>query len=64
MAKIVYNVIINTGSPDVGKNGYITYHKVNCINKFKLFATNKYPNWIFANVYNNLTREKIQTITR
>jgi len=57
-----YNIIINTGSTSVGVNGYITYHKVSSIEKFKQFASNKYPNWKFATVYDKATRTKIEVI--
>jgi len=62
MAKQVYNVIINTGDINTGANGYVTYHKVNSILKFKLFASNRYPKWKFATVYDHSTKSKIEII--
>ena len=53
MGKIVYNVIINTGG------AYITYHKVNSIAKFKLFADRKFPGWKFATVYDGKTKIEV-----
>ena len=62
MAKQVYNVIINTGDTNTGANGYVTYHKVNSIPKFKLFASNKYPKWKFATVYDHASKGKLEII--
>ena len=64
MGKIVFNIIICTGNSKVGNNGFVTYHKVNSIDKFKTFATGKYPDWKFLTVYNNATRKKIDVIVR
>ena len=57
-----YNIIINTGNEALGKKGFITYHKVSSIPKFKLFADRKYPAWIFATVYDKVTRIKLEII--
>ena len=57
-----YNIIINTGSENLGNKGYITYHKVSSIEKFKQFANTKYPSWKFATVYDKATRTKIKVI--
>lgn len=46
----------------MGNKGYVTYHKVHSVEKFRLFAAAKYPNWIFATVYDNLTRTKREVI--
>lgn len=62
MAKQEYNIIINTGSEIVGNKGYVTYHKVSSIEKFKVFAAAKYPNWKFATIYDKITRAKIEVI--
>jgi len=62
MSKLAYNVIINTGDKSVGMNGFITYHKVHSIEKFRLFATGKYPKWKSATVYNHKTKDKIESI--
>lgn len=57
-----FNIIVNTGNDALGNKGFITYHKVNSIDKWKIFCANKYPNWIFANVYDHKTKIKIETI--
>jgi|APGre2960657444_1045066.scaffolds.fasta_scaffold42521_3 hypothetical protein len=62
MAQVVYNAIVFTDDLKVGQNGYITYHKINNLIKFKNFITRKYPNWKFATVYNNVTKEKLEII--
>ena len=62
MAQTVYNVIINTGDSTQGKNGYIAYHKVSSLRKFKRFADSKYPTWCFGTVYNHATKEKLYLI--
>lgn len=62
MTKQEYNIIINTGNKILGNQGYITYHKVSSIDKFKLFAGKKYPDWKFATVYDKATRAKIEVI--
>jgi hypothetical protein len=64
MAKRVFNIIINTNEIQLGNKGYITYHKVNSIDKFRRFADKKYPNWRFATIYDNNTREKLEVITK
>jgi hypothetical protein len=51
-----------TNDLKVGQKGYITYHKINDINKFRTFVTGKYPDWKFATVYNNITKEKLEVI--
>lgn len=62
MSKQVFNVIINTGDISTGANGYVTYHKVNSVSKFVLFASNRYPNWKFATIYDHATKGKIEVI--
>ena len=57
-----YNIIINTGEPDKWAKGFITYHKVNSIPKFKAFAIKQFPNWKFATVYDKISRNKIEVI--
>ena len=64
MSKQVFNIIINTNDEKIGNKGYITYHKVNSIDKFKRFADSKYPKWIFATIYDNKTKEKIEVIKK
>lgn len=60
--KQVFNVIVYTGSDNIGSNGYVKYRKVNSINKFRIFINNKYPNWKFATIYDHNTKEKIEII--
>ena len=62
MSKLIYNVIIFTNNLNIGNKGYITYHKVNSLDKFIKFANETYPEWKFATVYNNATKEKIEVI--
>ena len=62
MGKVVFNIIINTGDEAIGNKGYITYRKVNSVQKFKLFAAQKYPAWKFATVFDKATRCKIEVI--
>lgn len=62
MSKIVFNIIIFTGNITTGNKGYVTYHKVNSIQSFRKFANEKYPQWKFATIYNNSTKEKIEVI--
>jgi hypothetical protein len=57
-----YNIIINTGIESEGNQGFITYRKVNSIDKFILFANSKYPYWKFATVYDKATRNKVKVI--
>lgn len=60
--KQIFNVIVYTGSDTIGNNGYVKYRKVNSINKFRIFINSKYPNWKFATIYDNTTKEKISII--
>ncbi len=46
-----FNIIVYTGDPFCGKAGFITYHKVSSIEKFKKFISEKYKAWKFATVY-------------
>lgn len=62
VSKIIYNIIIFTDNLKLGNKGYITYHKVNSLDKFIIFANQTYPDWKFATIYNNATREKIEVI--
>ncbi len=62
MAKKEFNIIINTGSEILGNKGFVTYHKVSSIEKFKLFAAAKYPEWKFATIYDKNTRAKLEVI--
>ena len=59
MAQLVYNVIINTGDVKQGMEGFITYHKVNSLAKFKQFASKRFPSWAFGTVFNNKTKQKL-----
>lgn len=62
MAKLVYNAIVCTNDANIGNKGFITYHKINDLIKFKKFISIKYPKWTFANVYDNNTKAKLNMI--
>lgn len=62
MAKQVFNIIVFTDNLTIGNKGYITYHKVNNIDKFILFTSGKYPKWKFITVYDNKTKAKLDVI--
>ena len=62
MAKQVFNIIIFTNNTNIGNKGYVKYRKVSNVSKFKLFASEKYPNWKFLNVYDNKTKHFIETV--
>ena len=62
MANLVYNAIVFTDNLSIGNRGYITYHKINSLEKFQKFLNQKYPLWKFATLYNNATKEKIGLI--
>ena len=64
MEKQIFNIIIFTGNIQIGNKGFVTYHKVNSIDKFKKFALGKYPDWKFLTVYDNTTKEKLYTLKR
>lgn len=58
----MYNAIVNVGDINIGNKGYMKYRKISSLERFKLFLGNKYPNWIFANVYDSETKEKLCVI--
>jgi hypothetical protein len=60
----MYNAIVNVGDLSKGNKGYITYHKISSIERFKVFLSGKYPSWKFATIYNHITKEKIEVIKR
>jgi len=62
MSKRVYNCIIFAPDEQKTNGGYTKYRKVNSIEKFKQFADKKYPNWLWINVYDNSTKERLETI--
>lgn len=62
MKNKMYNVIVNVGDISIGDNGYVKYRKISHLERFKLFLQVKYPKWIFANIYDNETKEKIGVI--
>lgn len=64
MNQKMYNAIVNVGNNSIGNNGYIKYRKINHVNKFKLFLDSKYPQWVFATIYDHATKEKIEVIKR
>ncbi len=59
---MVYNAIVCTNDAKIGNKGFITYHKINDLIKFKQFISSKYPKWSFANVYDNKTKAKLEMI--
>jgi len=61
MAK-VFNIIINTGDLNEGNKGFITYHKVSDVKKFRIFADSKFPHWKFATVYDKVSRQQLEVI--
>jgi hypothetical protein len=58
----VFNAIVNVGVAELGNKGYITYHKISSLERFKLFLGDKYPQWKFATIYDHLTKSKIEVI--
>jgi hypothetical protein len=60
----VYNVIVNVGDVSIGNSGYITYHKISSLERFKSFLNVKHPKWVFATVYDKETRQKIDILKR
>jgi hypothetical protein len=63
MAK-VYNAIVNVGDDSIGNKGFITYHKISFLTKFKSFIDTKYPKWRFVTIYDKETREKLDVWKR
>lgn len=61
--KKAYNIIINTGDVLKGNGGFITYHKVHSVDKWRKMADEKFPDWKFATVYDHATKAKINVIT-
>jgi len=64
MSAKMYNAVVNIGDISKGNQGYITYHKISSLEKFKLFLNGKYSEWIFMTVYDQKTKEKIEVIKR
>jgi len=60
----VYNVIVNVGDATIGNNGYVKYHKISSLERFKSYISVKYPSWVFATVYDKETREKLDVLKR
>lgn len=58
MSKEVFNIIVFTGNNEIGSNGFVKYRKINNLNRFISFVSNKYPLWKFATVYDCETNEK------
>ncbi len=63
MAK-VYNAIVFVGDTSIGNKGFITYHKISFLTKFKSFIDTQYPKWRFATIYDKETRQKIEVWKR
>jgi hypothetical protein len=64
MSKTIYNVIVFTGCLDLGNEGYVSYRKINNLKRFFVFVNEQYPDWKFANVYDNATRKKLECVKR
>ena len=64
MSAKMYNVVVNVGDTSKGNQGYITYHKISSLEKFKLFLNGKYSEWVFATIYDYETKDKIEVIKR
>lgn len=64
MSAKMYNIIVNVGDTSKGNQGYITYHKISSLEKFKLFLGGNHPQWIFATIYDHQTKAKIEVIKR
>jgi hypothetical protein len=60
----MYNAVVNVGDISKGNKGYITYHKINSLEKFKLFLGGNHPQWIFMRVYDHKTKEEIGLIKK
>lgn len=60
----VYNVIVNVGDDTIGNNGFVKYHKISSLERFKSFLNTKYPKWAFATVYDYETKQKTDILKR
>ena len=60
----MYNAVVNVGDTSKGNNGYITYHKISSLERFKLFLGSDHPKWIFMRLYDHKTKEEIEVIKR
>jgi hypothetical protein len=58
----LFNAVVFVGDVKLGNQGFVTYHKIASVDKFKIFLWKKYPNWEFATIYNYFTQEKIEVI--
>jgi hypothetical protein len=58
----VLNAVVFVGDINTGNKGYITYHKISSLERFKIFLGDKYPQWKFATIYDHLTKSKIEVI--
>lgn len=59
MAQMVYNAIVFTGDQAKGNNGFITYRKINSLQKFELFITKEFPHWKWYTFFDNKTKAKL-----
>ena len=53
-----YNAIVYTGDKTTGNDGYVKYRKISNVDRFINFITNKFPQWVFFNLYDKATNEK------
>lgn len=60
----MYTVIVNVGDISIGNDGYVKYRKISNLERFKLFLNSKYPRWVFANVFDKETEQKIAVIKK
>ena len=58
-----YNTITFTGDKSKGAAGFVKYRKISNLERHLNFITEKYPNWVFMNVYDWETNE-IKTIKK
>jgi hypothetical protein len=64
MSAKMYTAVVNVGDTSIGNNGYMKYHKISHLGRFKLFLGGKFPKWKFATIYDRETKEKIEVIKR
>lgn len=64
MSQRIYNIIVFTGNKTIGNYGFVKYRKVHRIDRFRDFISKKFPGWVFMNVYDRQTKEKLYTIKK
>jgi hypothetical protein len=63
MAK-VYNAIVMVGDTSIGNQGFVPYHKISFLTRFRTFLDTQHPKWRFATIYDKETRQKIEVWKR